>query len=166
MPLYLILHAPSAFRAAIIFEMIARLQGYQGFRFVMPDVIIRALVMVFLGLTPASTALAAGMESEKQYVVILNSNDAYLPAFRALDAALQTSILKNSEKPVDFIGEALDMKRFPRAQINDEFIALYRNKYRNFPVAVVVAVDTEALEFAQQQGPIIWPIEQRYDLLI
>ena len=56
------------------------------------SIIIRAVVMIFLGLAPASFALAARTEIAMPRVVILTSSDSQLPAFIVLNRTLSPAV--------------------------------------------------------------------------
>jgi signal transduction histidine kinase len=90
-------------------------------------------------------------------VVLLNVGDPLLPAFIALDRATRDEIRAKVGRPVQFYAETLDMLRFPRAQLEQETVALLSKKYRGAKVEAVVAIETTALEFAESHGDLIWP---------
>jgi signal transduction histidine kinase len=90
-------------------------------------------------------------------VVILNGTDPYLPAFIVVDRALRDEVRAKADRRAEFYSETLDMQRFPRAKFEREVIALLRKKYHGLRIDAVVAVQTTALEFAEQHGKEIWP---------
>jgi signal transduction histidine kinase/ABC-type uncharacterized transport system substrate-binding protein len=112
------------------------------------------MLAMALGSAPARADQADGASHR---VVILNATDPYLPAFIVLDHALRDEIRTKVDERVEFYSETLDMQRFPRAKFEQEAIALLRKKYRGLRIDVVVAVETTALEFAEQHRNEIWP---------
>jgi len=114
--------------------------------------------MFVLSNVPGITAARAGSaEGEAKRVVILNATDPYLPAFLVLDGALREAVQAQSRRPAEFFAETLDMHRFPRAQFDDELVALLRKKYAGLKVDVVVAAASIALDFALRHRADIWP---------
>ena len=121
-------------------------------------IVARGLLVVALVVAPA-TVLAGDQdtEAEARRVVILNATDPYLPAFIALDRAQREAIRAGSRAPLELYAETLDMHRFPRTLLDQDVVALLRNKYRDLKVDVIVAVAPIALDFAQRHRAEIWP---------
>jgi signal transduction histidine kinase/ABC-type uncharacterized transport system substrate-binding protein len=115
-----------------------------------------AAVMLALGLCSAP-ACADPADDASWHVVLLSASDPYLPAFILLDHSVREEISARAGRRVDFYAELLDMLRFPRAQFEQEEVALLRKKYRDLRVDAVVALETTALEFAERHGNEIWP---------
>jgi hypothetical protein len=90
-------------------------------------------------------------------VVLLNSTDPYLPAFVALDTALQSAVRQGSSSPVEFFAETLDVHRFEPPQLEENLSALLKDKNQNLKVDVVVTYARAALEFALSHQEDIWP---------
>jgi len=104
----------------------------------------------------ASTA-AEVAEQPTRRIVVLNSADAYLPAFVAVDDALRRAVVDRMASAPEFYLESLDMFRFPRALLVGDISELLRTKYRGLKVDIVVAAGTPAFEFAVRNGEEIWP---------
>jgi len=121
-------------------------------------IVMRWLLVVTLAVAPA-IVLAGDQETEVEArrVVILNATDPYLPAFIAVDTAQREAIRAGSRAPVELYAEALDMHRFPRKLLDQDVVALLRDKYRDLKVDVVVAVAPIAFDFAQRHRAEIWP---------
>lgn len=119
-------------------------------------VVRRALVAitVLVSILCGGPARAAGAPA---HIVMLSASDPYLPAFVVLDGATREAIRAGAGRRVEFFAETLDMLRFPRAQIEQEAIALLRKKYRDVKVDAVVAVETTALDFAERNRDELWP---------
>jgi signal transduction histidine kinase len=96
-------------------------------------------------------------DSNRYRIVTLNAADPYLPAFVALDQAMRDEIRARLGPRAEFYAETLDMLRFPRAQFEQQILALLREKYRDLKVDVVVANAKPALEFAERHGGDLWP---------
>ncbi len=120
-------------------------------------IIVRAVAVALLGLFSTTVTLAADTQSGVRRVVILNGSDAHLPAFLALDKALQTTVREGSGEPVRFFDETLDIYRFEASQLEDRLSALLKAKYEDLRVDVVVAYGTAGLAFAQRYRRDIWP---------
>ncbi|MCP5195124.1 MAG: sensor histidine kinase [Pseudomonadales bacterium] len=121
----------------------------------LPDIVLLTLAVCFLCTAPAAVGQAGEVAPKR--VVLLNSADPYLPAYVALDGALRAAVSENSDGPVEFFAETLDMHRFPRQELEDSAFALLQKKYRALEVDVVVAFATTALEFALHHRDDIWP---------
>jgi signal transduction histidine kinase/ABC-type uncharacterized transport system substrate-binding protein len=113
-----------------------------------------ALVVALFGVAAAHAEQTEGAGAR---VVILNGTDPYLPAFIVIDNAFRDAVRAKADRRVEFYSEALDMQRFPRAKFEREVIALLRTKYHGLRIDAVVAVETTALEFAEEHGKEIWP---------
>jgi signal transduction histidine kinase len=115
-------------------------------------------MVVALSIAPAiAPAQELGNQGKTRRVVILNTGDAYLPAFIEFERGLRESIDEERDPPVALYPESLDMNRFPQALVDDEVVALLGKKYRGVKVDVVVAAGTIALEFARQHRADLWP---------
>ncbi len=88
---------------------------------------------------------------------MLNASDPQLPAFIAVDSALQAAVREQSPVPVDFYDETLDVYRFGEARLEEKLRDLLTEKYKAVPVEVVVAYGKAALEFAERHRNRIWP---------
>jgi signal transduction histidine kinase len=122
----------------------------------MPTYFFRSFLLICLSLVVVDVAVASDAVEDMRRVVILNSTDPHLPAFIALDTALQ-SVVRESGVPVDFFDESLDLHRFASPGLEEKLVLLFKEKYRNLEVDVVVAYATAALEFAERYGDEIWP---------
>jgi signal transduction histidine kinase len=115
-------------------------------------------LLVAFALSPiVALAQARDGVGEARRVVVLNGTDPYLPAFIAIDGSLRAAVRAGHPAPTEFYAETLDMARFPRTTIEHEALALLRKKYRGLKVDVVVAVETDALDFAQAHRAELWP---------
>lgn len=124
----------------------------------LPNAITAAILGVVLSaVVPVALAHAGNAEREPRRVVILNSADPYLPAFVALDRAMREAILARHHAPTSFFAEALDMFRFPQAEIDHDEVALLRKKYSGLRIDAIVAAGDASLAFAQLHGGEIWP---------
>ena len=88
-------------------------------------------------------------------VLILSSADVLVPFWLAIDPVLRESMAEAAApRAVDFLGEALDLIRFP--DLETEQIALLKKKYSEQPVDLIMAAGTPALEFAKKYRDTIW----------
>ena len=122
----------------------------------MPEYFLRTCLLICLSLAAVDAAATPGSLENIRRVVLLNSSDPQLPAFMALDAALQSAV-REGGVPVDFFNESLDLHRFASPRLEEKLVPLLQAKYRDLKVEVVVAYATAALKFAQRYGDEIWP---------
>src|SRR5262245_15521603 len=116
------------------------------------------LVMVALGCLAAGAVQALGEAPDKPWrVVILNDADSTLPAFVALDRAMQAALTAPGRHQVDTFFESLDSLRFPTAQLEGELVALLAKKYIPMRVDAVVAIGTASLDFVEKHHSRLWP---------
>lgn len=116
-----------------------------------------AMVLLCLASEAPGTLAEPAAQAAVHRVITLNSTDPLLPAYIALDSAVQASVREGSGVPVEFYEESLDVRRFEQAGLEDKLVALLRTKYRDLRVEVVVAYATAALQFAQRYRDDIWP---------
>jgi hypothetical protein len=103
-------------------------------------------------------SVGAALAAERPWnVVVLNDSDPTLPAFVAIDRALRASLMAPGRHPVDSFAEALDMLRFPGAQIDNELVALFATKYAAMHVDAVVTFGPGAFEFVERHQSRLWP---------
>lgn len=123
---------------------------------VMPECFLRTFLLICLSLAVVDAAATSGSQEDVRRIVILNSTDPNLPAFIALDTALQSAV-REGGVPVDFFYESLDLYRFESPDLEEKLVGLLKEKYRNLKVDVVATYATAALNFAQRYGDEIWP---------
>ena len=121
-----------------------------------PEFVLRTLLLFCLSLAVVDATAAHGPPEDIRRVVLLNSTDPHLPAFIALDEALQTTV-QESGLTVDFFDESLDLHRFASPGLEEKLVLLLEEKYRDIKVDIVVAYATAALKFAEKYGDEIWP---------
>ena len=112
-----------------------------------------ALFAIFIG-AHASEGVGQSV-ARPWHVVILNAADFLIPFWVTIDPVLRESITEAAAPhEVDFLGEALDLVRFP--ELEDEQIPLLKKKYSEQPIDLVIAVGPPALEFAKKYQDTIW----------
>ncbi len=119
---------------------------------------VAALGLLVMVASPASLA-ANGADiaaTEGRRVVVLNSADPNLPAFLVLDRSMREAVLA-AHPTTALYAEALDMFRFPQAQVEPDVVALLTKKYRDLKVDVVVAAGSPSLQFLLRHADTIWP---------
>src|SRR5262245_11271362 len=116
------------------------------------------LATVVLGCLGASAAHALVEVPDRPWrVVILNDADPTLPAFVAMDRAMQAALTAPGRHQVDTFFESLDSLRFPTAQLEEELVALLAKKYIRMRVDAVVAIGTASLDFVEKHYSRLWP---------
>lgn len=116
------------------------------------------LLLLAISLIPAAAFAQDSKEiATPGRVVILNSSDPYLPAFRSFESGLRETVIASSRHPAELYAETLDMHRFPHKVLDTDVVQLLQRKYQDLKVEVVVAVAPIALKFAEQHRDQIWP---------
>jgi signal transduction histidine kinase len=101
--------------------------------------------------------LIASASERPWRILILNGTDPQLPAFVAIDRATRAALVVPDAHPVEIYSEALDMMRFPGAELEPEILALFRRKYASQRIDAVIAVTPAALDFAERHRGSLWP---------
>ena len=97
----------------------------------------------------------ARTESAPWRVLVLNSGDVMIPFWLTIDPVMRESIVRGAApRTVDFLGEALDLVRFPN--LESDQVALLRNKYTGLRIDLVIAMGLPALQFAMKHRDAIW----------
>jgi hypothetical protein len=102
-------------------------------------------ILNLAGTSAAGQAPAAG-----QRVLILYSDERLLPANIIMDEAIRTAFAGGTKNRVEFYSEFLDVARFPGDEQQQRQRNFFRDKYRERPPNLVIAVSGGALVFLSE----------------
>ena len=93
------------------------------------------------------TGAAGQTPSPTQRVLVLYSDERLLPANIIIDEAIRAAFAVGTNNRVEFYSEFLDVSRFPGEEQQQRHRDFLRNKYRERPPDLVIAVSGGALVF-------------------
>ena len=114
--------------------------------------IVRLLRLGAISPTPAWTASGVAAQTPSstpslRRVLVLYSDERLLPANIILDEAIRATFAAETSDHIEFHSEFLDVTRFPGEEQQQRQRDFLRDKYRERPPDVVIAVSGAALEF-------------------
>jgi len=115
------------------------------------------IVMLTLsGWICGADAQTAGVE-EPFRVMILRNTSQYIPAAILQDRGMQEAFAAKGPGRVEFFIETMDTMWFHRSEIEPEFLSLFRKKYGNRKIDLLMAAGADALDFTQRFHDILLP---------
>jgi signal transduction histidine kinase len=112
--------------------------------------------LVFWLLIALGFPTVAAAEALPRSVLILDQSNPGVPWYIALSAAFRSTLNANSASPVVLYAENLDLSRFDGPQYQKVLDTYLRDKYRDKPIDVIVAVGAAALELALRLRTDFW----------
>jgi signal transduction histidine kinase len=103
----------------------------------------------------APTALA--QERRPHSVLVLDQSDLRGPFYYQLSAGLRGTLSGHADARVTIYGENLDLTRFGGAAYAESMKRHFREKYRDRPIGVIIAIGAGTLEHALQWREELWP---------
>src|SRR5260221_3360396 len=104
-----------------------------------------ATMLLILNL--AGTSAAGQAPAPGQRVLMLYSDERLLPANIIMDEAIRAAFAVGTKNRVEFYSEFLDVARFPGEEQQQRQRNFFRDKYRERPPDLVIAVSSGALVF-------------------
>src|SRR5258708_17449773 len=104
------------------------------------------LILNLAGISAAGQAPAPG-----QRVLMLYSDERLLPANIIMDEAIRAAFAVGTKNRVEFYSEFLDVARFPGEEQQQRQRNFFRDKYRERPPDLVIAVSGGALVFLAER---------------
>lgn len=111
----------------------------------------------------ADAQTAAGVE-EPFRIMILRNTSQYIPAAILQDRGMQEAFAVKGPGRVEFFIETMDTMWFHRSEIEPEFLSLFRKKYGNRKIDLLMAAGADALDFTQRFHNVLLPGFLRYFL--
>ena len=101
----------------------------------------------------AGTKAAGQTPAPVQRVLVLYSDERLLPANIIVDEAIRATFAVGTDNRIEFYTEFLDVARFPGAEQQQRQRDFFRDKYRERPPDLVIAVSGGALVFLAKHRP-------------
>lgn len=116
---------------------------------------IKGLVIGFFALLAPMSSSA--QERRPHSVLVLDQSDLRGPFYYQLSTAMRGALGGHRDAPVTIYGENLDLTRFGGAAYEESLKRHFREKYRDRPVGVIVAVGAGTLERTVRWRDELWP---------
>jgi hypothetical protein len=114
--------------------------------------------IVMLTLSGWIWANAQAAEVEEPFrVMMLRNTSQYLPATILQDRGMREAFTGKGTRKVEFFVETMDTMWFDRSEIEPEFLSLFRKKYGNRKIDLLMAAGADALDFAQRFREVLLP---------
>ena len=104
--------------------------------------VLLCVAWILTGTSAAGQAPAPG-----QRVLVLYSDERLLPANIIMDEAIRAAFAVGTKNRVEFYSEFLDVARFPGEEQQQRQRDFFRDKYRERPPDLVIAVSGGAMVF-------------------
>ena len=112
--------------------------------------------LILSGWICGADAQTAGVE-EPFRVMILRNSSQYLPTAILQDRGMQEAFAAKGPGRVEFFVETMDTMWFDRSEIEPEFLSLFRKKYGNRKIDLLMAAGADALDFTQRFHDVLLP---------
>ena len=90
-------------------------------------------------------------------ILILDQSTHFGPWPRAVVNSLRSTVASQSPETITFYLEHLDLFQFNGPQYRDSTLDYFRTKYRDKPIGIIVAIGSEALDYALSFRAALWP---------
>ncbi len=115
-----------------------------------PTALLAALLLAIAPAAPLAERPAPA--ASRRTVVVLHSISQEVAGLHELSVALTDGLQRGSPDPLDIYSEYTGLDRFSGTAYEDALLALYREKYRNRKVDLLVVVGPDALEFVTKRA--------------
>jgi len=119
-------------------------------------VLLTLLLVSLLFVWPLRSNSACAQAVPKK-VLILSSDDHFLPATSLLNQAIRSTLRKESPFPVEFFYEAQDSFRINGERYENEFVELLRRKYDGEKIELIYVLAPPALRFLLKHQDTLFP---------
>jgi signal transduction histidine kinase len=110
-----------------------------------------------VGLLVLLAPMALAQERRPHSVLVLDQSDLRGPFYYQLSAGLRGTLSGHADARVTIYGENLDLTRFGGAAYAESMKRHFREKYRDRPIGVIIAIGVGTLEHALQWREELWP---------
>ncbi len=118
-----------------------------------PTALLAALLVAIVAIAPAVPRAGRPAPAEaRRTVVVLHSISQEFVGLRELSVALTDGLQRGSPDPLDIYSEYTGLDRFSGTAYEDALLALYREKYGNRQVDLLVVVGPDALDFVTKRS--------------
>jgi signal transduction histidine kinase len=112
---------------------------------------------VVWSLTSGPLARSLAAEPLPRSVLIIDQYGPGLPFSAGISSGIRAAVISGSATPVSVYHEQLDLARFRGSDYEHSLNALFRMKYRDKQVGVIIAVGPAALEYVLRSRAELWP---------
>jgi signal transduction histidine kinase len=116
-----------------------------------------ALIVTALAGVGEATGPQPAVQDSTKAVLMLDSEEIGRPAYLAVSLAFRHELTDAYPEHVNHYVESLDFSRFQHAGYADDLHEWFLHKYEGRRVDVIVPITPEALTFAVQNRPTVWP---------
>ncbi|WP_426434563.1 sensor histidine kinase [Bradyrhizobium genosp. P] len=118
--------------------------------------VVRIGLLVCLAALFASAELSAA-ELRPRSILYLDQSDLSGPCYYQIFSALRARLTADSAEPITLYAEDLDLNRFNGEAYEVALEQLIKQKYRDKPIGVIVAVGASTLRLALKWRTELWP---------
>jgi signal transduction histidine kinase/ABC-type uncharacterized transport system substrate-binding protein len=116
------------------------------------------LLAAAIGLGPPLARAATQAEAQPPpAVLIINQSDSYHPWPNTVIAEIRSAVRTSNGSQISIFAEHLDVFQFAGPGYESSLGDHYREKYRDKPIRVIVAIGPAALSLALHLRPALWP---------
>lgn len=108
--------------------------------------IAKPAALLFLGLLCFALPRESSASPFKK-ILILFPYESQVPGFITFNDAFQSALKNSEDNEVEFYIECMDLTRFPAQRHHDELLKLYREKYSDMKLDLIVAAQFPSLQF-------------------
>src|SRR5947207_8280636 len=108
-------------------------------------------------LLPGVCAAASDEESPPHSILIINQSTSFRPWPNAIIAGIRSFLNQNAGTGISLFAENLDLYQFNNPQYETSLQNHFREKYRDKPIGVIVAIGPAALEYTLKLRAAVWP---------
>jgi signal transduction histidine kinase len=90
-------------------------------------------------------------------MLVLDQSEVRGPFYHSIFSGLRSTVNARSGSPVTIYVESLDLSRFTGRDYEESLQAHFRQKYRDKPIGVLVAVGSATLDFVMRRRGELWP---------
>jgi signal transduction histidine kinase len=119
------------------------------------NIIVRMLIALAAALVVTLSGIASKAEPAPRTVLILDGSDSLIPGYAEISKAFRSALTAKSNARIYVM--TLDLTNFSNARYQLMLRNFVKEKYRDVPIDVVLAVGSLALEFAMQLQTEDWP---------
>jgi signal transduction histidine kinase len=117
---------------------------------------IRELIVLVVAMVAAPACLSA-QEGRPRSILVLDQSDLRGPFYYQIFSGLRTVVANDAPAHTTLYSESLDLSRFRGPAYEESLQRHFKEKYRNRPIGVIVAIGTATLELVLRWRSELWP---------
>jgi len=116
---------------------------------------LAACLALVLAIVPARLAADDGIAGKR--VLIMHADNVFLPANQIMDRVLSSALIGAGLPTASIYAEYMEAGRFAEPAQQEAIIRLFREKYRNLKIDLVIVTDDTTLDYVAGKGPSFLP---------